>query len=285
MGKTYLSRFFFFLVIGWWSLLDVEATAYSLRQFSSKNGLSNSAILSICQDCDGLIWIGSCDGLNVFDGTELRLYKPVDVRNNLSGNLIDNIMEAEDHVLWIQTNYGLDRFDTHLQTVQRFKDFQDISCMAKTRENDVLVIKDDGYIYYFDRKGLKFHRLNAKRLAFEDIQYICVDSANVLWIFSSSGDVRSYVIEKKEDSIPELILQSLFEQEGELFWTSGEGDLVYFIDGAYDLYEYDLRSRNKYFIADLKEEIAQRGQVSSIVKQRDDYYVGFKSSGLICLKY
>ena len=91
MGKTYLSRFFFFLVIGWWSLLDVEATAYSLRQFSSKNGLSNSAILSICQDCDGL---------NVFDGTELRLYKPVDVRNNLSGNLIDNIMEAEDHVLW-----------------------------------------------------------------------------------------------------------------------------------------------------------------------------------------
>ena len=120
MGKTYLSRFFFFLVIGWWSLLDVEATAYSLRQFSSKNGLSNSAILSICQDCDGLIWIGSCDGLNVFDGTELRLYKPVDVRNNLSGNLIDNIMEAEDHVLWIQTNYGLDRFDTHLQTVQRF---------------------------------------------------------------------------------------------------------------------------------------------------------------------
>ena len=285
MGKTYLSRFFFFLVIGWWSLLDVEATAYSLRQFSSKNGLSNSAILSICQDCDGLIWIGSCDGLNVFDGTELRLYKPVDVRNNLSGNLIDNIMEAEDHVLWIQTNYGLDRFDTHLQTVQRFKDFQDISCMAKTRENDVLVIKDDGYIYYFDRKGLKFHRLNAKRVAFEDIQYICVDSANVLWIFSSSGDVRSYVIEKKEDSIPELILQSLFEQEGELFWTSGEGDLVYFIDGAYDLYEYDLRSRNKYFIADLKEEIAQRGQVSSIVKQRDDYYVGFKSSGLICLKY
>lgn len=93
------------------------------------------------------------------------------------------------------------------------------------------------------------------------------------------------LLKKKEDSIPELILQSLFEQEGELFWTSGEGDLVYFIDGAYDLYEYDLRSRNKYFIADLKEEIAQRGQVSSIVKQRDDYYVGFKSSGLICLKY
>ena len=89
--------------------------------------------------------------------------------------------------------------------------------MAKTRENDVLVIKDDGYIYYSDRKGLKFHRLNAKRLAFEDIQYICVDSANVLWIFSSSGDVRSCVIEKKEDSIPELFFSRCLSRRESCF--------------------------------------------------------------------
>ena len=34
-----------FLLIG----VDINAS-YSLRQFSSKNGLSNSAILSMCQD-------------------------------------------------------------------------------------------------------------------------------------------------------------------------------------------------------------------------------------------
>lgn len=61
-----------FLLIG----VDINAS-YSLRQFSSKNGLSNSAILSMCQDRHGVIWIGSCDGLNIYDGTYLGLYKPM----------------------------------------------------------------------------------------------------------------------------------------------------------------------------------------------------------------
>ena len=63
--------------------------AYSLRQFSNKNGLSNSAIQSLYQDSQGVLWIGTCDGLNVFDGNNIHLYTPVDVsRNLLSGNII-----------------------------------------------------------------------------------------------------------------------------------------------------------------------------------------------------
>lgn len=66
-----------FLLIG----VDINAS-YSLRQFSSKNGLSNSAILSMCQDRHGVIWIGSCDGLNIYDGTYLGLYKPTNVHHS-----------------------------------------------------------------------------------------------------------------------------------------------------------------------------------------------------------
>ena len=78
-----------FLLIG----VDINAS-YSLRQFSSKNGLSNSAILSMCQDRHGVIWIGSCDGLNIYDGTYLGLYKPTNVHHSFSGNLIERIIEA-----------------------------------------------------------------------------------------------------------------------------------------------------------------------------------------------
>ena len=67
--------------------------AYSLRQFSNKNGLSNSAIQSLYQDSQGVLWIGTCDGLNVFDGNNIHLYTPVDVsRNLLSGNIISQIV-------------------------------------------------------------------------------------------------------------------------------------------------------------------------------------------------
>ena len=81
--------------------------AYSLRQFSNKNGLSNSAIQSLYQDSQGVLWIGTCDGLNVFDGNNIHLYTPVDVsRNLLSGNIISQIVESEPGILWLQTNYG-----------------------------------------------------------------------------------------------------------------------------------------------------------------------------------
>lgn len=114
-------------------LIGAEANAsYSLRQFSSKNGLSNSAILSLCQDRHGVIWIGSCDGLNVYDGNYLGLYKPTNLQNSFSGNLIERIIEADNDVLWIQTNYGLDRFDTQRQTIQSFKDFKYITYGEKS---------------------------------------------------------------------------------------------------------------------------------------------------------
>ena len=79
--------------------------AYSLRQFSNKNGLSNSAIQSLYQDSQGVLWIGTCDGLNVFDGNNIHLYTPVDVsRNLLSGNIISQIVESEPGILWLLTN-------------------------------------------------------------------------------------------------------------------------------------------------------------------------------------
>ena len=85
-----------------------------------QNGLSNSAILSLYRDHQGVIWIGSCDGLNIFDGTNIHVYNPVNpTKAPLSGNLINDIMETEKDVLWIQTNYGLDRLDTKLQTSKK----------------------------------------------------------------------------------------------------------------------------------------------------------------------
>lgn len=64
------------------------------------------------QDNQGVIWIGSCDGLNMYDGNSIHAYNPPNSSKTLlSGNLINNFMETGKNVLWIQTNYGLDRLD------------------------------------------------------------------------------------------------------------------------------------------------------------------------------
>lgn len=269
----------YFLLIG----VDMEAS-YSLRQFSSKNGLSNSAILSMCQDRHGVIWIGTCDGLNIYDGTYLGLYKPTNAHNSFSGNLIERIIEADNDVLWIQTNYGLDRFDIRRQTIQSFNEFKYVNRMALSPKNDFFIIKDDGYIYYYVPKQNEFCKLDVKKIHFEEVQQMAIDNFGVLWIFSSDNDNRSYMIEKNGDQI-KLIPCNYLNHSEKLLWTFVDGDLLYFIDNTYALYEYDLNNHKTYFIADLEEEILSRGEVASIIKQKADYFIGFKSSGLIKLKY
>ena len=259
--------------------------AYSLRQFSNKNGLSNSAILSLYQDHQGVIWIGSCDGLNVFDGTNIHVYNPVNpTKAPLSGNLINDIMETEKDVLWIQTNYGLDRLDTKLQTSKSFTEFKDKNYMAKSRDNDLFIVKDDGYIYYYQPEKQLFQKLEVPQIAFGHVLSTIIDKNNILWVFTSNNDTRSYQIIKNKEEIA-LTPNNLFKHSEQLLWAFAEEDLVYFIDKTYSLYEYDFGNQQQYFIADLKAEVETRGEVSSIIKQQNDYYIGFKSSGLIVLKY
>lgn len=259
--------------------------AYSLRQFSNKNGLSNSAILSLYQDHQGVIWIGSCDGLNIFDGTNIHVYNPVNpTKAPLSGNLINDIMETEKDVLWIQTNYGLDRLDTKLQTSKSFTEFKDKNYMAKSRDNDLFIVKDDGYIYYYQPEKQLFQKLEVPQIAFGHVLSTIIDKNNILWVFTSNNDTRSYQIIKNKEEIA-LTPNNLFKHSEQLLWAFAEEDLVYFIDKTYSLYEYDFGNQQQYFIADLKAEVETRGEISSIIKQQNDYYIGFKSSGLIVLKY
>lgn len=259
--------------------------AYSLRQFSNKNGLSNSAILSLYQDHQGVIWIGSCDGLNIFDGTNIHVYNPINpTKAPLSGNLINDIMETEKDVLWIQTNYGLDRLDTKLQISKSFTEFKDKNYMAKSRDNDLFIVKDDGYIYYYQPEKQLFQKLEVPQIAFGHVLSTIIDKNNILWVFTSNNDTRSYQIIKNKEEIA-LTPNNLFKHSEQLLWAFAEEDLVYFIDKTYSLYEYDFGNQQQYFIADLKAEVETRGEVSSIIKQQNDYYIGFKSSGLIVLKY
>ena len=97
----------------WLLLLFCTAVrASNLRQISSREGISNNAILSLAQDKHGFIWVGSCDGLNMWDGERMRLF-PNDWGGEtpLSGNLIEEIAVTTDSLFWIRTNYGLDLFD------------------------------------------------------------------------------------------------------------------------------------------------------------------------------
>lgn len=264
-------------------MLPYGAKGYNLRQFSSKNGLSNSAILSIYQDQKGFMWFGSCDGLNMFDGLNIEVYKPTSESSNPSGNLIESIIEAENDIFWIQTNYGLDRLDKRGQTIKSFKEFKSKNHLAKSMENDIFIIKEDKFICYFHPEDNAFKKIFLDEIYFDNILDIVISGDNTLWIFSKEGTSSGYIIEKSNESI-DLSQNTIFEHDKDLLYCFHEGNTIYFIDNSYVLYEYDLLNRKKYYICDLRNEINLKGKISSIIKYHDDFYIGFKTNGLIRLK-
>ncbi|MBN1950464.1 MAG: response regulator [Bacteroidales bacterium] len=83
-----------------------------IRSVSFEDGLSNTNIQCIVQDSTGFMWFGSSDGLNRYDGYEIKTYyrKEGDKNSLLSSNIRSLFVDKEGQ-LWIGTSKGLCRYD------------------------------------------------------------------------------------------------------------------------------------------------------------------------------
>lgn len=84
-----------------------------------QDGLSQGSVNCILQDTLGFVWLGTQDGLNRFDGYEVRVYKhDAADPGSLSDNWIIGIAEDTSGTLWIRTlnSPTVDRFDRATET-------------------------------------------------------------------------------------------------------------------------------------------------------------------------
>ena len=63
------------------------------------------------EDTYGFIWIGTEDGLNVFDGYQFKVFRPhSDDSTSICSNRIEEIAEDGQGNLWVGTGDGLARY-------------------------------------------------------------------------------------------------------------------------------------------------------------------------------
>lgn len=89
--------------------------------YTLRDGLSQNSVHCIFQDKDGLIWIGTQDGLNSFDGKKFNVYRHDDNDSNtISDQFVLTIKEDREGYLWIGTRNGLNRFSKRTGLFERF---------------------------------------------------------------------------------------------------------------------------------------------------------------------
>ncbi|MEJ7626427.1 MAG: two-component regulator propeller domain-containing protein [Ferruginibacter sp.] len=105
-------------------LLTIDCTAQQPPRFlhyTVKNGLSQNSVHAIFRDRDGLMWIGTQDGLNSFNGKNFIIYRHDEKdTTTISDQFVLQIKEDKDGFLWIGTRNGINRFNKQTGKFSRY---------------------------------------------------------------------------------------------------------------------------------------------------------------------
>ena len=171
------------------------------KHLTAENGLSSSTVTSILQDHKGLIWIGTYDGLNRYDGLNFVVFKNnTSDSTSLGDNTVRTIIEDNAHNLFIGTQNGLCLYD---RTNDRFLNYmldkssplRGINCIvakiAKDSYDNLWLATNIGLIY-FDRLKNKIISYthdpdNPESISEDYVESVFIDKKNRVWVATRKG--------------------------------------------------------------------------------------------------
>ncbi|MFS4417609.1 two-component regulator propeller domain-containing protein [Maribacter sp. 2307ULW6-5] len=130
---------------------------FLFKHLGTNDGLSQSAVIAMEQDRMGRMWLGTRDGLNVYDGTAFKVYRTVPGdSSSISNSDILTIKEDSEGFVWVGTYNGLNRYDPVKDVFERFYHYNDVNSLSN---NTVWSIEEmsNGEIWVGTSNGLSIY--------------------------------------------------------------------------------------------------------------------------------
>src|SRR5436305_15170029 len=83
----------------------VAAQEYSFRFYGPAEGLQNAVVLSLAQDIQGYIWVGTAGGVYRYDGTHFRLMGQTE--GLPCSTEAHSLLAASDGAVWVNACAGV----------------------------------------------------------------------------------------------------------------------------------------------------------------------------------
>jgi signal transduction histidine kinase/ligand-binding sensor domain-containing protein/DNA-binding response OmpR family regulator len=259
--KFYTIVFFIFLMSG----IHHTGQAQSVSYLGIEQGLSNNTVTSIYKDRFGLMWFGTLDGLNRFDGYTFKQFRnKINDPSSLPSNRITALAEDSSGNLWVGTEKGIGVLDNKTLKFSgvHYEPCGDRSGKAKLYDNVVNEIKADksGNVFICsDHLGLLLYDENTKKaiqLPLIDqnnkkiIQYtataINIDNENNVWLMVDYWGLCFYnsktkSIVSKSNSIPRA---SCIKQDfNRNLWIGTKGGVFFYNTRSQKLEKFELKDK------------------------------------------
>ena len=267
----------FAAVLGF-TLLSICAFGTRTKTISSQEGISNNAICAIHQNALGHLYIGTMDGLNIWDGSTLKNFVAKDGKNYFSGNQIRHIIPGEDGYLYLQTNYGTAHLNMITREVVLHDELAFSTAIAVTKKGNIFSISNTKKLQYLDTKSSELTTFPDIAFGEEEIiKHMSLLEDGRLCIFSRED---TYLITFSDEPSPTV---RKVENTGLkcLFATARYGDhhLVISEDGK--LYKVDGSDGQAEVISEMESDLLRTDTVTGLIADETGCLISFMQNGVM----
>lgn len=194
-----------------------QAPSFNFHQLSTSNGLSDPAIRSITQDKYGYIWIGTINGLNRFNGYEVKVFQHIlNDSSSLPENFVPALFSDDSGILWVAEPKGLYQYDYRHNRFVLYPGTTSLSVtkMVKAGTDSICMATNEGLVFFNTRKGT-FTRLkdksdnSTKQLLSVPFNDFCLTGDGLICIASDTGLVKYTIATARAVLIPIPVLKEI----------------------------------------------------------------------------
>lgn len=205
----------------WWNNLKAQTglspgqwKSVYIDRISTEQGLSQVTALIAIQDKSGFIWIGTQNGLNRYDGYNMKVYTHQDSdTSSLGGNFIYALFEDKKGHIWIGTrDDGVSCFDPSTETFKNYRHIPNdpnslsdnfINAIYEDRKGIIWIGSWNGGLNALDPGTGKVTRYMAEpgihtKLGHKAVSSITEDGNGNLWIGTYGGGLHQLDSQRKD---------------------------------------------------------------------------------------
>ena len=298
MNKNKLKNFFHGIILYMLLSLGITSLCHAQRNYLFENisipqGLSNSTVNYIFQDSNGFLWISTADGLNRYDGNDIKVFKN-DPSNSTSIPTNDcyAIAEDADGFIWVGvSNNIIAKYDPKNETFESYH----IETAGVTNISFFYsALKDSKGNLWFGSTYHGIQKFNKSKNKFEQVHldgsdknsqwgniYNIIELKNGNILVADYGNGLKIYNEKlnlfqpyylKTDYSPTEI-QIIYEDVSGNIWFGGKNKLMKFTPSSFTVEDYNPFA--------LFKNPTTYDNVTGIVQDHDGYlWTGISSHGL-----
>lgn len=247
--------------------------------------LANNAVLSMYQDEDGYIWIGTYDGLHAYDGKDTEVYRmELDNDRSLCSNIVVKIIPAGKDRIWVSTSMGLNLFSLGDRCVEgTFMQYREVYRLASDIAGNTVLAEQDGFLALYVPSSGRFVDIPFPEVRADDVVKLWSPSPGDFCLLARDGSLYRYSVVRNQSSGSAGLVR-IHEgkvSDNRIRTAACDGDMLYYVDEDAVLWKQSLPSGTPVRLSDLKEMGESGFSVSEICCHGDYLYLGFYAGALV----